>query len=53
MRIQPLRLLILLLVAAALPLSACGKKGRPQPPSKAKAEASQQTGPETNQEETE
>ena len=39
MRIQPAHLLILLLMAVALPLSACGKKGNPQPPAKAESEA--------------
>ena len=48
-----LRVLVMILLAGTLTISACGKKGRPQPPSKAKAEASQQTGPENNQEETE
>ena len=57
MRIRPLRLLILLLVSAALPLSACGKKGKPQPPGKVEAEKAATENAETrdtdNQEETE
>lgn len=57
MRIRPLRLLILLLVAVALPLSACGKKGKPQPPGKVEAEKAATENAETrgtdNQEETE
>ena len=53
MRFQPLHLLILLLVAFALPLGACGKKGKPQPPGKAQAEAPAESGEEAKKEETE
>ena len=38
MQIRPARILVLLLIAVALPLGACGKKGKPQPPSKVEAQ---------------
>lgn len=38
-----LRLTVLLLAAIALPLSACGKKGSPKPPSQVEAEKKKKT----------
>ena len=36
---RTIRLFVLFLAALALPLSACGKKGSPKPPSQVEAEA--------------